>query len=309
MFAAQASFFILISAIPMIMIIFPFIQYLIPSRETLTADILNAIVPEASGIREFIQDILDDIYTNSTGFIVSFSAVTALWSASKGIYALQEGLNHVGRIKSRANYFIRRGKAILYTIAFIAVILFAVVFIMFGQSLNDLIISWFPWLTWFSLLIWLLRSVIAFELFIHFFILVYATLPSGHTYFTNKIPGAVFSTVGWMIFSYIYSFYINHFAVNSYIYGSLTALVLLMLWLYFCMIIFFVGAEVDKIVLMRSKNKRFTVRISSAVLAEAYGEEYLAEHGYDHDDSDMYPEGYVNMVREARNETAEKDSE
>ena len=278
-YAAQVSFFIIISAIPLIMLFVSLLQYILPEQNMIIEEALSAIVPEASGLRSFVMEILDEIYTNSTGAIVSVSLIVTLWSASKGIFCMQEGLNNLRHFRAGEGYVRRRAKAILYTVAFVLILLFLVVFVMGGEFLRDLLTAVFPGMKHLSLLITLLRSVIAFVLFLHFFVLVYASLPSGKKYYTNTIPSAVFTTVGWMMFSYLYAFYLNHIATNSYIYGSLTALILLMLWLYFCMIIFFLGAELNKLIITRSKNRKFTIRISVDVLREAYGEEYVKEKG------------------------------
>ena len=59
-----------------------------------------------------------------------------------------------------------------------------------------------------------------------------------------------------MLYSYFYSLYIVYFPNASYIYGSLAAVILFMLWVYFCMIIFLVGAEINKIGFVMRKNRR-----------------------------------------------------
>lgn len=277
-YAAWASFFIVISMIPLVMLFVSLLQYILPSQNMIISEALSTIVPEASGLRSFLLELLDEIYTNATGAIVSLSLLATLWSASKGIFALQEGLNNLRHFNAGTGYVRRRAKAILCTIAFILMMVFTVVFIMFGGLLQDLLITWFPDAACLPVIFTLLRSIIAFVLYVHFFILVYAVLPSGRTYYTNTIPSAVFTAIGWMIFSYIYAFYLNHIAVNSYIYGSLTALIFLMLWLYFCIVIFFVGAELNKVIITRSRNRRFSIRLSVDVLREAYGEDYVREH-------------------------------
>ena len=70
---------------------------------------------------------------------------------------------------------------------------------------------------------------------------------------TQHLPGAVFTTLGWMLFSYGFTLYIHFFPSASAIYGSLTAVCLLLLWVYVCVIILLVGAEVNKLIL-RSKG-------------------------------------------------------
>ena len=66
--------------------------------------------------------------------------------------------------------------------------------------------------------------------------------------FYHHLPGAVFAAAGWMLFSYFYSLYTTYFTGVSYIYGSLTAVVLLLLWMYVCMIILLIGAELNKLI-------------------------------------------------------------
>lgn len=73
---------------------------------------------------------------------------------------------------------------------------------------------------------------------------------------TDQIPGAFIAASGWMLYSYFYSLYIVYFPNASYIYGSLAAVILFMLWVYFCMIIFLVGAEINKIGFVMIKNRK-----------------------------------------------------
>ncbi|HIU47977.1 MAG TPA: YihY/virulence factor BrkB family protein, partial [Candidatus Avimonoglobus intestinipullorum] len=75
--------------------------------------------------------------------------------------------------------------------------------------------------------------------------LVYKTFSGKKMPYKRHLPGAVFTTAGWMVFSFLFSIYIENFANYSYIYGSLTAIVLMMLWLYSCMIILLFGAELN----------------------------------------------------------------
>ena len=61
------------------------------------------------------------------------------------------------------------------------------------------------------------------------------------------LPGAVFSAVGWVLFSFFYSLYVTDFPNAASLYGSLAAVCLLMLWVYFCLLILLLGAELNKL--------------------------------------------------------------
>lgn len=105
-----------------------------------------------------------------------------------------------------------------------------------------------PTLTNISVLIVCIRTALSIVVLILFFALIYKALPDKKLSFRRQIPGAIFATAGWLIFSYLFNIYINNFSNYSYIYGSLTAIILFMLWMYFCMIILLAGAELNIII-------------------------------------------------------------
>lgn len=255
-YAAQVSFFIVISALPIIMLVIPLIQFLIPfSRETMTSTIL-AVLPNSSELQNLVLSLINDVYTNSAGTIVSISTVTVLWSASKAIYSLQQGLNNIAHIKETRNVVVQRLLSIVYTVGFVFVLIFAIGVLLFGNRLQLLLESWFPHLAQFSAVIIFFRAGFSVALFMLFFVFIYTILPNTRLSFWRQIPGAAFTTFGWMIFSYVYSLYIDHVANFSYIYGSLTALILLMLWLYICMNIVLLGAVLNKLLTDSADEKK-----------------------------------------------------
>lgn len=80
-----------------------------------------------------------------------------------------------------------------------------------------------------------------------FTMMIYKFLPNHIVQLKVQLMGAAFSAVGWMIVSWIFSVYLNIFKGFSSMYGSLTTIVLIMLWLYFCMYILLLGGEVNVI--------------------------------------------------------------
>ena len=76
-------------------------------------------------------------------------------------------------------------------------------------------------------------------------LLIYTYVPGGRRTLRSQLPGTIFATAGWLIFSRVFSFYIAHFWRRSYIYGSLTAVILLILWLYVIINLLFIGAGLN----------------------------------------------------------------
>jgi membrane protein len=94
------------------------------------------------------------------------------------------------------------------------------------------------------------RYVISFRTMLLFiltlcFAMLYTYVPEKKQQFLKQVPGAIFSTLGWIGFSFAFSIYFSNFSNYSVMYGSLTAIVLLMLWLYSCISILFFGAEIN----------------------------------------------------------------
>ena len=98
-----------------------------------------------------------------------------------------------------------------------------------------------------------LRSVVLLLLQIGLFTVMYALLPEQRNRLSRSLPGAVFAALGWLIFSHLFSVYVEHFALYTNIYGSVYALALGMLWLYFCICIFFYGGALNRFLAIRRK--------------------------------------------------------
>ncbi|MBO5870759.1 MAG: YihY/virulence factor BrkB family protein [Clostridia bacterium] len=241
-YSAQTAFFMFLSLIPLIMLILSLIYRIGSPVESIT-NVANEYTPEA--ISTFIDIYIDEIVDNGKLSMTIVSAVILLWSASRGIFAIIGGLNSVYEIKENRNYFVIRFLAIFYTIAFIVMLIGALLLMVFGDSLNDLLYSLFPNLKGLVYIVSSLRFIIGFIILILFFSIMYKTLPNGKMKFIDQIPGAVVTSAGWVSFSILFSFFVNNFSNYANVYGSLSAIIVLMLWLYICMYIMFIGAEIN----------------------------------------------------------------
>ena len=189
--------------------------------------------------------IVDDLYINSPGTILSATALTALWSAAKGMLGIERGLNRIyGDFKHR-NYILQRLLCSFYTLIFMLVCAMSLVLLIFGKNIEHLLFRFLPILAPAARFVISLRFLFALTVFLLTFIGLYAIVPSRKQKPRQQLPGAAFTAVGWLVFSYAFSIYFTHFSNFSYMYGSLTAIVLLMLWLYICICILFIGAELN----------------------------------------------------------------
>lgn len=234
-YASQASFFITLSAFPMLLLLVSILRYTGISVDTLT-QALEGVIPEA--LIPFVKKQIFNAYQSTTGTVLSLSALIALWSASRGIYGLRKGVHSVYKVQEDRSWFYTRGISVLYTFAFLIVLLLTLVLQVFEKALLQFISSrWANLVNFrFFLLLFLQTAV---------FTAMYAVLPNRRNRLTDSFPGAVFSAVGWLVLSDLYSRYVETFTGYANIYGSVYALALSMLWLYCCVSILLYGGALN----------------------------------------------------------------
>ena len=250
-YAAQASFYIILALIPFLMLAMTLLQFIVPVdfEEVIVA--INKMLPQ--NVHDIAYRILSELFLKSTGFL-SFSAIAALWTTSRGTASLQAGVRRIYKSTREKGFILTRWLSIVHTLVFIIIFVAALILLVFGSTITDILAQKFG-LGMIIMLFENLRGLISLVIFTLFFALMYKFFAGKKVPFKNQLPGAIFSALGWVFFSLIFGLYINSFADYSYIYGSLTALILFSLWLYWCMIIFLIGAEINLFVQVIRKEK------------------------------------------------------
>lgn len=253
-YAAQASFFIIIATIPFIMLLISLAQYILPIDEEVLLQTITPFLPQA--LKSTAAAIIDELFFKSALSITSITAVSALWTASRGIAAIERGIRGVYRTPSRPNLFADLAANIFYTITFVVIAVLMFVTMISGTSLLKSLDIKSPLLHWLFSKSSFFKWILTFSLITVILAFIYLAFSGRKMHIKRHFPGAIFTSVVWSIFSLLFSFYINNFANYSYVYGSLATIVLLMLWLYFSMIIFLMGAELNVTVLVMKIKKR-----------------------------------------------------
>lgn len=250
-YAAQAAYFFVLSLIPIILLLLTMVQYTPATK----ADVMKAVVQAfPSSVEGLLVSIVNEVY-NQSRTVIPITIIMALWSAGKGVLSVTYGLNLVYDSFETRGYLYLRIRATLYTFLFILTIVFMLTLPVFGDGLAILILSHAPFLERLIYTILEMRIVASFILLILFWIVVYRYLPNRKDKIRNQIPGALFTALGWIILSFVFSVYLDIFTGFSSMYGSLTTIVLIMLWLYLCMYIMLLGAEVNTLIRRISDGK------------------------------------------------------
>ena len=236
LYAANASFFLLLSAFPLLVLLLGLLRFT-PLEVERLGELLSAILPEA--LAPGAEELILTTYDNSSGLVLTLSGLVTLWSASRGLQSLRTGLNRIYGVREHRGWLRRRLLSMGYTIAFLLVLLLTLGLHMFAEKLlvllsqsNRLLVGVLD-----------LRFFLLLALQSGIFTAMFMVLPGSRNSFWESFPGALLAASVWQIFSDLYSVYAERFVSLQNVYGSVYTVALTMLWLYGCIaILFYAGA-------------------------------------------------------------------
>lgn len=240
-YAAQSAFFMMLSLVPILLLLMTLVRF----TPITQADIMAAayeLFPKT--VSSTIISIVNEVYSQ-TGTAISVSLLVALWSAGKGVLAISNGLNTIrGQMETR-NYIFLRLRAAFYTVLFLLAIILSLVILGFGNSISLLVNQYAPVIQYIIDFVIEIRTIVMIIVLIVFSLSIYMFLPNRRRRLRSQLPGAIFTAFGWTLASFIFSVYMDIFKGFSNMYGSLTTIVIIMLWLYFCMYVMLLGGEIN----------------------------------------------------------------
>ena len=240
--AAYAGYFMILSVFPALLMLLSILRYTGIQVENLVS-LMENFLPHA--LMETVEELVYSTWANSTGTVLGLSALTALWSASRGVFGLLQGLNAVYDVWEDRGWLFTRSISMVYTFLFGLVLLLTLALHVFGSTLlgwlsmvdNGIVIFLMDFIDLRFFLLLILQSLI--------FTLMFMVLPNQRNRFMDSLPGGILASIGWLVFSDIFSIYVEHSNSYSNIYGSVYAVALGMLWLYCCLSILFYGGALN----------------------------------------------------------------
>jgi membrane protein len=242
--AAHAGYFIVMSVFPALVLLLSILRYT-PWDARALLQLLEGFLPEA--LMGAAENLIVSTYAHTSTAVVSVSAVSALWSASRGIYGLLTGLNAIYDVREDRGYVRTRLLSVGYTFLFLLVLLATLFLGVFGDHLLNLLppASGGLGILLTEVVDWGFFLMLALQTGL--FSAMFMVLPNRKNGFRESLPGAVLASGGWLIFTKLFSFYVENFSNYSSVYGSVYALALSMLWLYCCLSILFYGGALNRI--------------------------------------------------------------
>lgn len=240
-YAAQAAYFLMMSFIPFVLFLTAIVQYTpLTYREVRQA--IMSVVPE--NLQGFVLNIVAEVFSKSAA-VLPLSALVALWSSGKGMQALINGLNTIYHVKETRNWLVNRIYSMFYMFLFVLALIASLLLLVMGSRIHVLISGYVPFLGNMIGRILGAKTFLVFVMLFLVFLVLYRYLPNRRASLKSQVPGAFLTAVAWSVFSYLFSLYFTFFPDFSIMYGSLSTLILVMVWLYFCMNLLLYGAEIN----------------------------------------------------------------
>ena len=242
--AAACCYFLVLAVFPGLLLLLGLLQLTNLEVERL-GEMLSGVIPEA--LLEGMEEVILLTYDRLSVSAIGLSAVTTLWPASRGVYGLLTGLNAVYGAEESRGYLRTRLLCMGYTFAFLLILLLTLLLHVFGSRVAEILsrldAPFFRFLTEYLDL----RFFVLLFLQTVIFTAMFLALPNRRLRLREAVPGALLASCGWLIFSNLYSIYVERFGHLGNIYGSVYAVALSMLWLYCCISIVFYGGVLNRI--------------------------------------------------------------
>ena len=244
-YSSQAAYYIILSAFPFAIFVLSIIQYTPLSYNDMLS-ILQSLAPSMA--TDMIMQIMQEVYTRSTIAVMSITVLFVLWAAGRAIFSITNCINEIYGIRETRNYFHLRMVAALYTMLLAIALVLTFIILVFGKQIYNHLLPYLPVGHEFFLFVLSIRVFVIFFVLVVFFIFVYKVLPNRQTKLLHVLPGAFSVAIGWLITSYFIAFLFRYTNSFSYLYGSMTGIMVIMFWLYLCMFQLFLGAELNNLI-------------------------------------------------------------
>jgi membrane protein len=245
--AAQLSYYFLLALFPLLLFLITLFGYFAQTGSELRDKLINylATVMPASAI-DLVHTTLDEVARARGGGKLSLGLLAALWAASNGMGAMSGTLNAAYGVQETRPWWKVRLTSILLTIGLSVLIIVALIIVLYGGHIGERVAVYFGFGPAFTVAWKILQWPIALFFLLLTFTMIYHFAPNVRP--KRCIwwsPGTLVAIVLWLLFSFGFRLYLHFFDSYGVTYGSLGALIILMLWFYFTGIAILVGGEIN----------------------------------------------------------------
>lgn len=245
--AAQIAFYFIFALFPLLLFLLSLFGLVLGSAENMRQELfayLGQVIP-ASAVT-LIQQTLTEVVTESSGGKLTFGFGLALWSASAGIDSIRIVLNDVYDLEETRPWWKYKLISVLLTLGLAILVLFVIGVIFYGTPALTSVFASAQLESPARVVAGTLSFILILAALLLAFAFLYAFVPN-HTPFTWRwiTPGAVAAVVLWLVFSFGFRVYLAFFDSYAKTYGSLGAIIILLLWLYLTALVILIGGVIN----------------------------------------------------------------
>jgi membrane protein len=242
--AAALAFYWILAIFPAAIFLLSLLPFLpIPHLKDAILDLVSQGLPrQAAGL---IRGVISEVTSKASGGLLSFGLLFTLWSASNGLYAVMQQLNITYDVKEERSFWKTRGIALLLTLMFLVMIVSAFSLVVFGGVVQDWLASFIGRYSLLFVFFAALRWVIIIALVLMGFAVIYYFGPDVEQRFEFITPGSILGAALMIAASVGFRYYVSNFGDYSATYGSIGAVIVLLLWFYIAGFVILLGSEVN----------------------------------------------------------------
>ena len=241
--AAEISFYLLLSIFPFLIFTISLVVYAPIIKLSKYILLLKKIIPDS--VFNIITSLVSSAIENRSFSFLILSFILAMYTMSRAVQSLIRGMNKSYNIRETRPYFEVLFISLVFVVMLIVLIFTSMIFLIFGESLGAFLFKLIG-LDQYFMYIWnLWRYIIGIITVTIILMNLYRFTPNKKLTFKQVVPGAIVSTLCWLLATFFYSYYANNFAKYDIIYGSLGGIIVLMTWVYISSWTILIGCEIN----------------------------------------------------------------
>jgi membrane protein len=242
--AAALGFYLTLAVFPAMIFVMALLPYLpIAHVDQAIMDLLRQALPPRTA--QMFSGVVQEVVSERRGGVLTFGIAAALWASSSGMYAIMQQMNVAYDIEETRGFLRARATALALSLLFVVLVVGAFSLVVLGgviqdwlgvrMGVSDTLLDFFIVFRWVVIVLALLVAIAV----------IYNRAPARKRPFALVTRGTVTATVALIVASLGFRLYVANFGNYSATYGSIGAVIVLMLWFYIAGVVMLVGAEID----------------------------------------------------------------